>query len=241
MTATIDGGEFKATVGGTSKCAALKPDKGSTDLKVKGGKITGDISGVAGKIINCAGNIKISGGTIDVTATGTDAEIIVSDKKIEISDGSITLHGSEDCINAAGDITISGGEIYCESTGGDGIDSNGNITISGGKVICYTTAVEEDNAGSTGLDVNSGYTMTISGGVVVALGGPNSTFHGVTGSDIFLADMSNAQLNGAEYSGKTLTIGGEEITLPEITAESISLLYYPYAVHTPKAMRLLVK
>lgn len=135
-------------------------------------------------------DLVITGGSIDITDCYEGLEAVT----IDIYGGDILVHASDDGLNANGNsfgfgafgpvaqtqseteteetwIHISGGSVtVINETGNDadGLDSNGDIVISGG-----TVRVSLVNSGSnSALDCGSesGGTMTVSGGTVVACG-----------------------------------------------------------------------
>lgn len=121
---------------------------------------------------DASSTLKISGeGTVTITGTlnaKVNTTAIKSTGNLAFTDGSYTITSSDDCIQADGDITINGGTFICHSTGNDGIDANQNIVINGGTIYAFTAATEDDDAKSTGLDVNTGHMITINGGTVIA-------------------------------------------------------------------------
>lgn len=134
--------------------------------------------------------IVITGGSIDITNCYEGIEAVT----IDISGGDVTVHASDDGLNANGNsfgfggfgpgamaqseteteetwIHISGGSVtVLNDTGNDadGLDSNGDIDISGGTVLVSMVNSGSNNALDCGSE--SGGTMTVSGGTVVACG-----------------------------------------------------------------------
>lgn len=157
------------------------------DILIEGGSFT--IS-AADDGIHADTAFAITGGSIDITDCYEGIEAVT----IDVSGGDILVHTSDDGLNANGNsfgfggfgpgamaqseteteetwIHISGGSVtVINDTGNDadGLDSNGDIVISGGMV-----RVSLVNSGSnSALDYGSesGGSMTISGGTVVACG-----------------------------------------------------------------------
>lgn len=158
-------------------------------------------------------NLTISGGTVDILQSYEGIE----GKSIDIAGGEIHLVSSDDGLNAAGGndqsgtggfapmdnfaasadtyLHISGGTLYVNAEG-DGLDSNGSLMISGG-----TTYVEGPTmSGNGSLDFNG--TGTISGGVLLALGG------GQMEQNFSAAENQGAMLVsvGAQAAGTTLEL-----------------------------------
>ena len=150
LEATISGGTIKIITTGK------KYEYGSYDSSPKG--------------IKADGNLTINGGTVMVRATGGEgSEGIESKAVMTLSGGNILSYCYDDAFNAKSQIVISGGNIYAYSTNNDGIDSNGTLTITGGNVIASGSTAPED-----GFDCDQNI-FTISGGVLIGLGGGTST------------------------------------------------------------------
>ncbi len=131
------------------------------------------------KGIKVDGDVNISGGKISVLTTGKGAEGIESKAVLTISDGEVNVVATDDAINSASHMYIKGGTVTVVSSGNDGLDSNGNLYIEGGYIIACGTSSPE-----CGLDANEeeGYTVVISGGTVLAIGGGNSVPSASSGS-----------------------------------------------------------
>lgn len=127
--------------------------------------------------------VTINGGTLTITTTGTPFEDrntadgddslapegIESKSTLTINGGTITVNATDDALNAGKAIVINGGRIYARSSTNDAIDSNGTMTITGGIVVADGAAGAEG-----GLDCDQ-YTFSITGGVLVGIGGRNSS------------------------------------------------------------------
>ncbi len=120
------------------------------------------------KAIKADGAMTISGGNIVVSAKCHEA--IESKSTLKISGGYIYAESGDDAINSAGSMTITGGYIYANSSGNDALDANGNMTISGGTIVGVAASGAE-----VGLDAAEGYTLSITGGNIVAIGGFENT------------------------------------------------------------------
>lgn len=157
-------------------------------------------------------SVVITGGTIDITSS-TDKGILAYGN-IEISSGTIGITSKYKCIKTQGNLIVSGGTITAIATGTssgnnggrpggsssssdgtpEGIEAKGTITITGGQIY----AQANDDA------INSGSTMTISGGYVCAYS---------TGNDGLDAN-SNLYING----GLVYAIGASS---PEVAIDAL--------------------
>ncbi len=185
-----------------SSAAGIKCDG---DMEISGGQIALLSTGAAGKGINCDGSLSITGGTVQVETTGKQyvvgqvdsspkaikadgdltiggdavvqvrasggegSEGIESKSTLRVDDGQIAAYCYDDAMNASDAIVINGGIIYCYSTGNDGIDSNGTLTVNGGFTIAIGTSSPEG-----GIDCDEN-TFTITGGILLGIGGDTST------------------------------------------------------------------
>ncbi|MDO4903996.1 MAG: carbohydrate-binding domain-containing protein [Lautropia sp.] len=124
--------------------------------------------------------VTINGGTIEVTTTGTpyedptgedslSPEGIEAKSVLTINGGNITIDSTDDSLNAGTAIVIAGGRLYATSSANDAIDSNGTLTISGGYTVAVGSSVPE------GAFDNDRNTFAITGGVLVGIGGTNSS------------------------------------------------------------------
>ncbi|MCD8291232.1 MAG: carbohydrate-binding domain-containing protein, partial [Prevotella sp.] len=225
---TSGGGEYDSSERDASACAAIKSDG---EIVITGGTFNLTSTGAGGKGISGDSNVTISGGTINVTTTGKKysysnnctsspkgikadanltidggvitvttsggdgAEGIESKATLTINGGEIIVNAYDDAINAAKNITINDGKVYAYASNNDGIDSNGTLTINGGIALaCGTTTPE------AGFDCDT-YTFTITGGVIIGLGGDTSN---PTSS---VTTQPAAIVNGKSFtSGKYLTL-----------------------------------
>lgn len=172
-TFTMNGGELRCLSTGQG-------GKGiSTDqrLTMNGGTIKVVTSGkkyqysssidTSPKGIKSDGNMTINGGALLVKATGGEgAEGIESKGTMDINSGSIEVYAYDDGLNAAKNLTVSGGFVYAFSMNNDGLDANQNLYVKGGTMVVYGASQPEQ-----GLDAAEGYSLTVTGGTFVAVGG----------------------------------------------------------------------
>lgn len=170
---------------------------------MKGGDLTINSTGSAGKGINVDKTLVIDGGTLSVTTTGgqfrygnddSAAKAIKSDGNLTVNGGSIQIKTSgqeAEGMESKATLTINGGTIEINAYD-DCINASSHIGINGGNIYCYSTTNDgiDSNgtltitggvvvsAGSTspegGFD-NDNYTFKITGGTVVGIGGSTST------------------------------------------------------------------
>lgn len=160
------------------------------------------------KGIKAKGDILIKDGTFDITVTGIGGEGIESKGTLTIEGGNISINSYDDGINSAGDMIISGGDVTVISTDNDGLDSNSNLTISGGTVrACGSRAPE------CGIDANEeeGYSVILTGGELIALGGGNSVPSASASTQPYLSPSITLQ------GGQTVTITDGTTTLATFT------------------------
>ena len=167
------------------------------------------------------GVITVSGGSITIS-TGDDG--IHADKELDVTDGYINVVTSYEGLEAM-TLNISGGKVYVYATddglnactgdgsttplinitGGyvdvttasgdtDGIDSNGNYTQSDGMVLVKGGSSSGQVSGS--IDVDG--TVTVTGGICVALGGVCETPENSANAYVF----SSLSFNAGSYSLK---------------------------------------
>lgn len=160
-----------------------------TDFVMNGGSIT---LTAADDGIHADNAFVITGGSIEIRDCYEGIEAVT----IDVYDGEIHVHASDDGLNANGNsfgfvlggfdggaaqsaeteteetwIHISGGSVTVTNDTGndaDGLDSNGDIVISGGTVRVSLVNSGSNNALDYGSE--SGGSMTVSGGTVVACG-----------------------------------------------------------------------
>lgn len=162
------------------------------------------------KGIKADGNLNISGGSIMVKTTGGDgSEGIESEGVMTIEGGTVEVQSYDDALNSAGHMYVKGGYIYAYSTNNDGIDANGNLYFQGGVSLAYGTSSPEG-----GIDANEegGYSVIITGGTVVSLGGDTSypSQSSSQPSIVYRGSMSNGTtlaLNSSSSNVLALTLG----------------------------------
>jgi hypothetical protein len=166
--------------------------KGSGSLSVKGNFKHGICSDESIKVesgtinisadkdgIHANNNVKVDGGTINITKANDGIE---SEGDLIVNAGTLNLTVADDGITATGDVTINGGTITVKD-GQEGIESKANMTINGGNI---SLTVYDDglnalksiiiNGGtnyfkvSQGDGIDSNVSITINGGITVALG-----------------------------------------------------------------------
>ena len=126
--------------------------------------------------------VEINGGKISITTTGTPYEDTSTGAKcspegieakgnLTINAGTLSLCCTDDAINAGGSIRINGGAVYAYSSKNDAIDANG----SGGITISGGVVVAIGiNSPECAFDCDS-YPLKIEGGLLVGLGTNNYT------------------------------------------------------------------
>lgn len=146
--------------------------------------------------------VVINGGIISISTTGKGAEGIESKGTLTINDGEIIVKAYDDAINSSSHMYIKGGNVTVISTNNDGLDSNGNLYIDGGYTRAFGASTPE-----CGLDANDeeGYSVIFRGGMVIGVGGGNSTPSSsesvqpfVSGSSTVTAGQTITLLNGDE-------------------------------------------
>lgn len=222
MTLTASGGGGK----GISCDGNFVMDAGYVNITTSGGALvyrngqlnqnyTGNLDNIASdyksspKGIKADSDLTINGGTVYVKTTGTNGEGIESKKIITINDGDITVRSKDDGINSSSHMYINGGKINVIATSNDGLDSNGNLFISGGEILAFGSGAPE-----CGIDANEeqGYTVIITGGYLLAVGGNNSTPSNSSGST-----QPYVSTNGSVTGGTDISIASGSDTLYTFT------------------------
>ena len=144
---------------------------------------------------------------------------------------------------------MSGGYVYAFSVNNDGIDSNRNLYFKGGTTYAYGTTQPE-----CGIDAAEGYSVYISGGTLMAVGGgesypassssqPSIVYGGTvnSGATITISNGSSevaSYVMGRSYSGTVsfllsapgLTKGSSyTVAVDGTTVGTISSLASPYS------------
>ena len=122
------------------------------------------------KVFKADNNMTINNGTLNISSTQNGGEGLESKNVMTINGGTININTVDDCINAANSIVINDGKIYCFASSNDAIDSNGTLIINGGMLFASGA-----NAPEGGLDCDMSSNFTITGGVIIGIGGSNTT------------------------------------------------------------------
>ncbi len=231
MDMTINDGTIKAITTGSTYTYSS-----SLDSKAKG--------------IKADGNITVNGGAVMIKATGGEgSEGMEAKGTMTITGGDVEVYAYDDAINSAKNLTISGGYIYTFGINNDGIDSNQNIYIKGGTIIAYGTTQPE-----VGIDVAEGYSLVITGGTVMGVGGgtsypatsstqPSIVYGGSVSSGSTLAITSGSStiasyVMGRSYNGSAVFLlsapglskgSSYTLTVDGSTVGTISSLSLPYS------------
>ncbi|WP_298651807.1 carbohydrate-binding domain-containing protein [uncultured Proteiniphilum sp.] len=170
MTLNTTGSAFYDTdEKGISSPTGIKCDG---NFLMKGGNLTINSIGSAGKGINVDKALVIDGGILSVATSGGQFRYGNDDSaaKAVKSDGNLTINGGSVQIKTSGveaeglesktTLTINGGTIEVNAYD-DCINAASHIGINGGNIYCYSTT-------NDGIDSNG--TLTITGGVVISAG-----------------------------------------------------------------------
>lgn len=174
----------------------------------------------AAKAIKSDGDLTIYGGNIKIRTSKTEAEGLESKATLTIAGGTVDIEAYDDAINASTHIQIDGGTVYCKSAVNDALDSNGTLTVTGGTLICAGATTPEG-----GIDCDQSR-FTITGGVIIGVGGDTSTPTSnvcTQRSLVFGSSTSKVKIIRIEA-----TDGGEEILtfkLPKTYDQRMTLLF----------------
>lgn len=169
--------------------------------------------------------VEINGGIINITTTGTpyenstascSPEGIEAKADLTINAGTITLNCTDDAINAGGSIYINGGAIYAYSSQNDAIDANG----SGGITITGGVIVALGlNTPECAFDCDDN-PLKITGGLLIGLGTSNYSAPSNCSQNTFVLSSSSCG-----SAGTTMAIADSSgnvvfaYTLPSSTGE----------------------
>ena len=201
--------------------------KADGDIRIIDGDITLEATGSGGKCIDAEGAIYIgveNGDTdlvMDMKTTG--------EKFYESGYGENADYANPKILKAEGDLYVYGGNIniYTENDGGEGLESKSVVYILGGYIIIDTyddaingkVSVQIDGgilyANSRGNDaIDSNGTMTINGGLVVAVGQ-------MTPEGAFDCDQNTFKITG----GTVIGVGGHHSTPTSSACTQRALVY----------------
>lgn len=122
--------------------------------------ITG-LRGVWSEMSSQSVTIGKSGSGYTVTITGTDEGIHSKSAALTIHDGANISASAGDSIYSTGTLTMDGGTVSCAADGYSAIKAEGTVTISGGTVSATGT-------GTSGIYLDNGGSLLLSGGIVEA-------------------------------------------------------------------------
>ncbi|MDF0532916.1 carbohydrate-binding domain-containing protein [Shewanella sp. A32] len=153
--------------------------------------------------------VTINGGDITIVTTGTPFETaddslspegIEAKSTLTINGGNLSVQTTDDALNAGNALVINDGYIYASASQNDAIDSNGTLTVTGGVVVA-------DGAGGAdgGLDCDNN-TFKITGGLIVGIGGRNSsvTRSVTTQNTVALSNINSGNLVVTDASGNAV-------------------------------------
>ena len=154
-------------------------------------------------------DVYINGGEIDIvtyatprddTATleGVSPEGIEAKNNLYITGGTVVLNTTDDCLNASESIFISGGLIYAYASQNDAIDAGAEENQGALTISGGIVVALGAGAPEGGLDCNSNSRFTYTGGLIVSLGGSNNVPQ-ASGTTAYTASASNASA-GTTYA-----------------------------------------
>ena len=166
--------------------------------------------------IHADGTVTISGGTITVVKSYEAVEGI----GITFSGGTTYLTATDDGTNVnqtGGVLTISGGYLFIDS-GGDGLDSNGSVIMTGGVVV----VAGPTGSGDGPLDFGDGYSMSISGGILVAYGSSGMAVGPTLGSQYSILARHSSVVSSSSYYLIVNSSGVVEYAIKPLTKSSFN-------------------
>ena len=246
---TISGGTLSLTSTGAggkgiSVDGTLTTTDGTVTIKTSGNAVVASSSGTISTVSNSQqldsystnykslpkgikadGAIAINGGTLNIITTGAGGEGIESKSTLTMTDGVVYASTSDDGINSSSTMTISGGSIMVSSSGNDGLDANGNMNISGGNIFVVCAGGAE-----VGLDAAEQYSLNITGGNIVAIGGFEKGAN-VSNGTAKQASSFNRNTWYALYNGSTTAFA---FKVPSTASTSLKMVVY--TTGTPSLM-----
>jgi hypothetical protein len=187
---------------------------GEDDIDITGGSISHITSKGSG--IFSKGDITITGGSISAISTEAGAAILRSDGRFSISNASIAIH-TESSYNMAiyskGPLSISSGKVDLTSFN-TSMGTASTMDISGGFVYCYSLA---------GYAMHSDDDMTLSGGLILALGSD--------GAGKALNTNSSILMKG----GRLVAMGGKS-SIPDESGSTQQSVIYNTTLYEPSVV-----
>ncbi len=184
---------------------------GGDDIDITGGNISHITSKGSG--IFCEGDITITGGSISAISTEAGAAILRSDGRFSINNASIAIH-TESAYNMAiyskGPLSISGGKVDLTSFN-TSMGTASTLDIRGGFVYCYSL---------TGYAMHSDDDMTLSGGLILALGSDGAGKALNTNAAILMK------------GGRLVAIGGKS-SIPDASGSTQQSVIYNTTLYEP--------
>lgn len=113
---------------------------------------------------------------------------------LTIAGGTFNIHTYDDGLNSSSNLYITGGDLTVFSSTCDAIDSNAGIAISGGVTRAFAPTNSE---GGVDASDETGNTVKVTGGTLIAIGGRNSSLG--SGSQPYITRSSSVTA-GATFS-----------------------------------------
>jgi hypothetical protein len=216
----LSGGTLNvATTGNTytyssSLTSSPKAIKADGTITINGG--TCIVSSAYHEGIESTTKITINGGTVEATAYDDGINVSSSSGSVVINGGHVYVYSANHSNSSSGNSNRPGGTGGGMSKPGDGIDSNGTITIAGGVVIVSNSGSPDE---AFDCDTRS---FTITGGIVIGVGGQHST-----------VPTNNSSQYSIAYGGASVS-AGDYIQLKKSSGESLLVYKMPRAISDMK-------